>query len=280
MMEIGKKHNITLRGKGDKILVFGHGLACDQRIWSRILPYFEEDYRMVLFDYVGSGLSDHGAYDLKRYKTLQGHGEDLKLLIETLDLWDITFVGHSVSAMIGLLAAVDLPERFKSLVMIGPSPRYLNDGDYFGGFEEEEIHGLLRMMEMNFTGWATAHAGVFLNQPNLPAEEEHLRGVFLREDPRLMRQFAEATFFSDHRKDLSRCPVPALILQCAEDSVVPREVGEYLHAHLAGSQLVHLPVTGHYPHLVAPEQTAAVIRQYLKHVELSTGEEKKSWIFD
>lgn len=263
MQPIKYRNNVTILGKGKQTIVFGHGLGCDQTIWKYITPPFEEKYQIVLFDYVGSGNSDLSAYESDRYKDLNGYAMDLLEIIEALALKDVIFIGHSVSSMIGTLASIQQPEVFKCLIMIAPSPRYINDINYIGGFNEEDVKELLTMMEMNFVGWASVTAPLAMNNPQNPKLGQDLQSRFCSGDPIITREFAQATFLSDHRNDLSQISVPTLIIQCSEDSMVPKEVGEYLHQHIQNSTLLLTEAKGHYPQLSDPTETVAIIQNYL-----------------
>lgn len=262
--EIRERNHINVFGKGSKTIVMAHGFGCEQGMWQYMAPAFEEEYQLVLFDYVGSGRSDLSAYDPDKYSQLHGYAEDVIDVIEALGLKDVIFVGHSVSSMIGMLASLKRPELFDAIVMIGPSPCYLNKEDgYKGGFEESDIRDLLDMMEMNFTGWASYMAPMAMEQPKETKEVQDLEQTFVSNDPRIARQFAEVTFLSDYRETLHEAKVKTLILQCAHDSIVPVEVGEYLHQAMENSELHVLDAKGHYPHISQPEQTAAIIKDYL-----------------
>ncbi|UQZ34066.1 alpha/beta hydrolase [Paenibacillus sp. PK3_47] len=264
MNDVRARNKVKVIGEGAQTIVFAHGFGCDQSMWQFITPYFEQKYRLVLFDYVGSGNSDLSAYSVEKYGTFRGYVQDLLDVIELLQLTDIIFVGHSVSSMIGMLASIERPELFGKMVMIGPSPRYLNDSDgYFGGFERSDITELLEMMEMNFSGWASFMAPLAMNNPHLPELTQDLERSFIAADPVITREFAEVTFLSDHRKSLAEAAVPTLILQCSDDSIVPLQVGEYLHKNLKNSELRLMQAKGHYPHISHPEETAALINEYL-----------------
>lgn len=264
MQEILKRNNVNIIGKGEKTIVFGHGLACDQKIWDTILPYFEEDYQIVLYDYVGSGDSDFSAFDTERYSTMHGYAKDLLEILEAIDVGEVIFVGHSVSAMIGILASIEKPEYFENLILIGSSPRYLNEHpNYHGGYDESDIEELITMMEMNFSGWATLAAANFMNNPDRPLLTEQLIEVYNEEDPAMMKSFAEVVFLSDHRQDLPEVTIPSLIMQCSEDSIVPLESAEYLHKHLKNSKLIVMEATGHYPQISYPEETVNTILEYI-----------------
>jgi sigma-B regulation protein RsbQ len=246
-------------------MLFAHGFGCDQNMWRFLVPAFEDDYRIVLFDYVGSGKSDLAAYDPERYASLDGYAQDVLDVCHALDLRDVVFVGHSVSAMVGVLAANREPERFARLVLIGPSPRYVNEPpDYVGGFDRADIEGLLEMMDRNFVGWANFLAPAIMGRPDQPALGAELTESFCSTDPVIARRFAEATFFADNRADLPHVRVPALVLQCADDIVAPTAVGEYVHRRMPGSTLRHMRATGHCPHMSAPDETIALIREYLE----------------
>ncbi|MED4534672.1 alpha/beta hydrolase [Metabacillus fastidiosus] len=264
MNNIFVRNNVKVIGEGEKVIIFGHGFGCDQNMWRFITPHFEKEFRLVLFDYVGSGKSDLTAYNREKYSNLHGYKTDLLEIIEVLNVEKVIFIGHSVSSMIGMLASIERPECFESLIMIGPSPRYLNDENgYSGGFDKKDVIELLNMMEMNFVGWASYLAPVAMNNPDRPMLSQELEASFCSTDPVITRQFAEATFFSDHRGDLLKATVPSLILQCAEDSIVPVETGEYLHRHLKNSTFRMMEAKGHYPHLSHPEETIRFIKEYL-----------------
>jgi sigma-B regulation protein RsbQ len=234
-------------------------------MWRFVTPAFEDDYRIVLFDYVGSGKSDLRAYDPARYASLDGYAQDVLDVCHALDLRDVIFVGHSVSSMVGVLAANREPERFSRLVLVGPSPRYINDPpDYVGGFERADIDALLETMEKNYIGWAHFLAPAIMKNPDRPELSRELEASFCSTDPVIARRFAEATFFADNRGDLVAVRVPSLIMQCSEDMIAPLEVGDYLQLTLPGSTLRVLRATGHCPHMSHPEETIEVIREYLR----------------
>ncbi|TBL70444.1 alpha/beta fold hydrolase [Paenibacillus thalictri] len=258
------RNHVKIIGQGERTMILAHGFGCDQNMWRFIVPFFENQFRIVLFDYVGSGRSVLSAYRNERYNTLHGYVEDVLEICEALNIKQAVFVGHSVSSMIGLLASIRKPEYFERLVMIGPSPCYLNDlPNYYGGFEKNDIVALLDMMEMNFVGWASYLAPIVMHNADRQELAQELEESFCATDPNITRRFAEVTFFSDHRADLGQALVPALILQCSEDSIAPREVGEYLHRHLGNSTIQFMQAKGHYPHLSHPEETTQFIKQYL-----------------
>jgi sigma-B regulation protein RsbQ len=244
--------------------MFAHGFGCDQNMWRMVWPEFSDEYRIVLFDHMGSGRSDVRSYDEQRYSSLKGYAEDVLAICAELDLRDVVFVGHSVSAMIGVLAAGDDPDRFARLVLVGPSPRYIDDAGYLGGFSQPDVEELLDSLASNYLGWSSAMAPVIMGNPERPELGEELTNSFCRTDPEIARQFARVTFLSDNREDLARVRTPSLVLQCREDVIAPRSVGEYVHARLANSRLVVLNATGHCPNLSAPEETAAAIRAFLE----------------
>ena len=258
-----KRNHVNVIGKGTQPMMFAHGFGCDQNMWRFITPAFEDDYRIILFDYVGSGKSDLSAYDAARYATLDGYAADVLDICAALDLHDVVFVGHSVSSMIGVLAANREPERFRELVMIGPSPRYINDTGYVGGFEREDISGLLDLMDKNYIGWANFLAPVIMKNAERPELAAELEESFCSTDPKIARRFAEATFFADNRADLPNVRVPSLIMQCAEDAIAPPEVGAYLAGVTPKSTLRLMRATGHCPHISHPEETIEAIRSYL-----------------
>lgn len=261
--DVIKRNNVKISGRGTQPMLFAHGFGCDQNMWRFITPEFENDYRVILLDYVGSGQSDVASYDAKRYATLEGYAQDVLDVIRVLDLRDIIFVGHSVSSMIGILAANEEPDRFSDLILIGPSPRYINDENYVGGFERKDIEGLFEMMDRNFIGWANFMAPAIIKNAERPELGKELTDSFCSTDPVIARRFAEATFLADNRSDLAGVSVPSLILQCSDDMVAPRQVGEYVSAQLPMSTLRVMKATGHCPHMSHPEETIALIREYL-----------------
>lgn len=245
-------------------MVFAHGFGCDQQMWRYVAPAFEADYQVVLFDHIGCGKSDIKAYDAQRHATITGYATDVAELLEAADLRDVVFVGHSVSAMIGVLASLAIPQRISRLVLIGPSPRYMNDPPhYVGGFERSDIDGLLDMMESNLLGWANFLAPAVMGVANPTELTDELKGSFCASDPYITRRFAMATFLGDNRADLPKVTVPSLIVQCADDAIAPRTVGEYVHAHLPGSVLEVLDMAGHCPHMTHPQLTIDAMRRYL-----------------
>ncbi len=244
-------------------MLFAHGFGCDQQMWRLITPAFEDDHRIVLFDHVGAGGSDQSAYDRERYGSLGGYAEDVLEICRELGLERVIFVGHSVSAMVGVLAAIEEPERFDKLVLVGPSPRYLDDGDYVGGFSRPDIEELLDSLDSNYLGWSSVMAPVIMGNADRPELGEELTNSFCRADPEIAGHFARVTFLSDNRADLAKVRTPTLILQCSEDAIAPRAVGEYVHREMAGSRLLVMNATGHCPNLSAPAETIGAIKAFL-----------------
>ncbi len=243
-------------------MLFAHGFGCDQTMWRAVAPGFAADHRVVTFDHVGAGGSDPSAYDPQRYASLHGYAGDLVDVVRELDLTDVVLVGHSVSAMIGVLAVQAAPERFGALVMIGPSPRYVDDGDYTGGFSRADVAALLDSLDSNPAQWSASLAPVVAG-PDHPEVAAELAASFCRTDPRIARDFARVTFLSDNRADLASVRLPTLVLQCRDDVIAPEAVGRYVHRHVPGSVFTRLATTGHCPHLSAPEETTAAIRAFL-----------------
>ena len=260
-----RRNNVTFHGVADgPPMLFAHGFGCDQNMWRYVWPAFADRYRVVLFDHVGAGGSDASAFDPQRYASLEGYAGDVLAICEELDLRDVVFVGHSVSAMIGVVAAAARPEVFARLVLITPSPRYLDDEGYVGGFSREDIEGLLESLESNYLGWSSAMAPVIMGNDDRPELGEELTNSFCRADPAIAASFARTTFLSDNRADLARVTTPSLVVQCSDDAIAPQAVGEYVHAQLAGSTFTQLQATGHCPNLSAPEETVAAIEAYLR----------------
>ncbi|KFE63575.1 alpha/beta fold hydrolase [Hyalangium minutum] len=258
-----KRNNVRVLGNGKQPIVFAHGYGCDQAMWRFITPAFRENYQLILFDHVGAGQSDLSAYSRSKYGSLRGYAEDVLEICRELDLKDTLFVGHSVSSMIGVLAGIAEPARFSKLVLIGPSPCYINDGDYVGGFNRPDIEGLLESLESNYLGWSSSMAPAIMGNPDRPELGAELTNSFCRTNPEIAKHFARVTFLSDNRNDLPKLKVPSLILQCSDDLIAPEAVGRYLHQHLGDSELRVLKATGHCPHLSAPEETIEAMRAYL-----------------
>jgi sigma-B regulation protein RsbQ len=263
-MDVVARNKVVVKGpESGQAMLFAHGFGCDQNMWRFVTPAFEAEYRIVLFDLVGAGGSDLSAYDRDRYGSLDGYAADILEICRELDLRDVIFVGHSVSAMIGVLAAIEEPDRFDRLVLVGPSPRYVDDEGYIGGFSREDIDELLDSLDSNYLGWSSAMAPVIVGNPDRPELGEELTNSFCRTDPEIAGHFARVTFLADNRTDLPAVRTPTLILQCSHDAIAPEAVGDYVHRQISGSELVKLAATGHCPNLSAPEETVAAIRAFL-----------------
>jgi sigma-B regulation protein RsbQ len=259
-----RRNNVVVHGRADgQPMLFAHGYGCDQQMWRHVWPAFAERHRIVLFDHLGYGGSDHGAYDPQRYSSLDAYAADVLEIVRELDLRDVVFVGHSVSAMIGVLAAKAEPERFARLVLVGPSPRYIDEQGYVGGFSREDVDGLLESLESNYLGWSAQMAPVIMGNGDRPELGEELTNSFCRADPEMAAQFARVTFLSDNRSDLADVPTPTLVLQCAQDAIAPEAVGSYVQRNMPHAELVQLAATGHCPNLSAPEETVAAIEAFL-----------------
>jgi len=259
-----RRNNVRILGRGSRTMVFAHGFGCDQNMWRFMVPAFEQDYRIVLFDFVGHGKSDASAFDRSRYETLHGYADDVLAICEGLGISDGVFVGHSVSAMIGILAAKKEPTRFESLVLIGPSPCYVNQEGYRGGFAREDIEDLLEFLDSNHLGWSSQMGPVIMGNPERPELATELTNSFCRTDPEIAKHFARVTFLSDNRQDLTDVPGRCLILQCSNDPIAGEAVGRFVHEHLPGSEFVQLEAAGHCPHLSAPQETIAAIKPFLE----------------
>jgi sigma-B regulation protein RsbQ len=266
MSKVQLRNNVRLAGNGPATMVFAHGFGCDQTMWRFLMPAYHDRFRTVSFDLVGSGGSDLSAYDRSKYGTLQGYADDLVEIVDEFATGPVVFVGHSVSTMIGLLATIAAPEKFVAQVMVGPSPCYIDDGDYVGGFSREDIDELLDTMDANYLGWSSSLAPAIMGVPDRPELRTELTDSFCRNDPGIARHFARVTFLSDHRADVSRSTVPALILQCSDDLVAPRAVGDFLHRHLPHSVLHIIENVGHCPHMSAPTASSRAIDDFLAHV--------------
>lgn len=264
-MSVSARHNVKLGGEGSRAMMFAHGFGCDQHMWRYVAPAFEDRFNVILFDHIGAGGSDQAAYDHQKHGSLDGYADDVIELAEELGVRDGVFVGHSVSAMIGLLAARKSPHLFSDLVMVGPSPRYIDDeaAGYVGGFSEAQIHELLDFLDSNHMGWSQAMAPVIMGNIERPGLADELTNSFCRTDPEIAKRFARATFLSDNRSDLEGFEARTLILQCADDVIAPQCVGEYVHRALPNSELVLMAATGHCPNLSAPEETIAAIRSFV-----------------
>lgn len=262
-MNIHKRNNITVTGKGDQVIFFAHGFGCDQNMWRYVAPAFQDKYTTVLFDHVGAGNSDLSAYSFSKYDQLEGYAEDIVEIARELRISKAIYVGHSVSALMGIIAAEMAPELFDKLVLVAPSPSYINDNDYIGGFERSEIDELLESMNDNHLGWSATMAPVIMGNPDREELGQELTNSFCKTDPEIAKHFAKTTFLSDKRNILRDSGIPVLILQCSHDVIAPVEVGHYMHEQMQGSKLVIMKATGHCPNLSAPEETIAAITDFL-----------------
>ena len=261
-MSVATRNNVRVSGSGPTMM-FAHGFGCDQNMWRLLAPRYASRFRTITFDQVGSGQSDLGAYDPKKYGTLDGYASDILEIVDEFADGPVLFVGHSVGAMVGALASIKSPERFAGHLMVGPSPCYINDGDYVGGFSREDIDGLLQMLESNYLGWSSTMAPAIMGAPDQPELGVELTNSFCRTDPEIAKQFARVTFLSDNRKDLHRLTTPTLIIQSEEDIIAPLAVGEYLHDTLPNSMLRVVENVGHCPHLSAPSASAEAMDEFL-----------------
>ena len=262
-MSVLSRNNVVEKGNGTRPMIFAHGFGCDQNMWRFVTPSFEPDYRVILFDHVGAGRSDISSYDARKYGSLGGYADDLLEICQELGLDDVIFVGHSVSAMIGMLANLEEPSRFGAQLMIGPSPCYINDDTYVGGFTRADIDSLLGTLESNYLGWSSNMAPAIMGAPDQPELGQELTNSFCRTDPEIAKQFARVTFLSDTRAQLRQLTTPTLIVQCNEDIIAPIAVGEYLHREMPNSTLSIIENVGHCPHLSAPSNSAAAIDAFL-----------------
>ncbi|SNS99335.1 sigma-B regulation protein RsbQ [Granulicella rosea] len=258
-----QRNNVKISGNGSRAIMFAHGYGCDQAMWRAVAPNFEKDYKVILFDYVGAGHSDPTAFNRTHYSTLRGYALDVIEIIEELKLEKVNFVGHSVSSMIGALAAIERPELFENLVMIGPSPSYINDGDYVGGFERSDIEDLLEMLDNNHSGWSAMMAPIIMGNPDRPELADELEASFCSTDPIHAQHFARVTFLSDNRVDLLKLRARTLILQCDKDAIAPVAVGQYVQGCIPHSELIVMDATGHCPHLSAPGVVTEAIHNFL-----------------
>ncbi|USQ97499.1 alpha/beta fold hydrolase [Caulobacter sp. RL271] len=259
-MDVLRRNNVTLHGEGEQTLLFAHGLGCDQTMWRLVAPHFDGT-RVVLFDHIGAGGSDASAYDPEKYAGLGGYADDVLEICETLNLRNVVFVGHSVSAMIGVLAAARRPDLFAGLVLIGASPRFANDGDYVGGFDMRDLEELLDLLEKNQLDWSAAIAPAVVDDA---AWQSEWRESVCRVDPVIAGDFARATFLSDHRADCGQVTTPTLLIECSDDTLAPAQVGAFVQAAIGGSRRVILKATGHSPHLTSPAAVVAAMRDFLE----------------
>lgn len=261
---IDKAFNIQVLGNGSQPMLFAHGYGCDQNMWRFMYPYFEDQYKIILFDYIGAGNSDISAYSNDKYNSLQAYADDVISICEHLSLKDVIFVGHSVSSMIGMLASIKVPTLFSKLILIGPSPCYINEKDYVGGFERTSIDDLLETLDINYLGWSHTMAPAIMGNEDRPQLGKELINSFCKTDPEIAKNFARVTFLSDNREDLEKVTTPCLILQCSRDVIAPVEVGHYVSKSVKNGTLKILNATGHCPNLSAPEETATAILDFLE----------------
>ena len=264
-MNVRLRNNIQIIGTGSTTIVFAHGFGCDQNMWRYLIPSFKDRFKIVLFDLVGSGKSDLSAYDFRKYESLHGYAEDLIEIIDDVTDQPIIFVGHSVSATIGLIASAGSPEKFKCQIMIGPSPCYVNDGDYIGGFSRADVEELCDTIDSNYLGWSSTMAPAIMGSPEQSELSVELTNSFCRTDPEIAKHFARVTFLSDHRDALAKSTTPTLILQCSDDFIAPRTVGEYMQKAMSDAELCIIDNVGHCPHLSSPEASTHAIENYLKN---------------
>lgn len=261
-MTVARRNNVVVSGRpGAPVVVLAHGFGCDQNMWRLVAPLLELDFTVVRFDHVGAGRSDPSAWDAQRYHRMDAYAEDVTQVCRSLELGPVIFVGHSVAASMGVLAAAAAPELFAGLVLLTPSPCFLDDPatGYRGGFSAADIDELLESLDANYLSWSGAMAPVIMGNPDRPELAGELRDQFCRTDPAIASVFARVTFLADNRDDLAAVTVPTLVAQCAVDAIAPPEVGAFVHERIRGSTLVTLSATGHCPQLAAPEETAAAI---------------------
>ncbi len=258
------RNNVKIFGEGEEVLLFVHGYGCDQSMWRFITPSFEKNYKLILLDLVGSGKSDESKYSFKKYDSLEGYSDDIIEICESLDLHNINFIGHSVSAMIGVLASIKKPSIFKNLILIGPSPCYINDDTgYEGGFSRKDIDELVETLDTNYLGWSSAMAPIIMDNPDRPELAEELEQSFCQNNPDIAKHFAKVTFLGDNRNDLKNVTVKTLVLQSSVDAIAGINVGEYVQENIVNSELVILDTIGHCPHLSAPKETIFALKTYL-----------------
>lgn len=258
-----KRNNVRVFGKGEKPIIFVHGFGCDQEMWRFVIPDFEEDYKVILLDLVGSGNSEIKAYNSEKYRGLGGHARDIIEICEELELKKSILVGHSVSSMIGVLAAVSRPDLFERLILLTPSPRYINEENYKGGFDKKDIDELVETLENNFLGWSSFITPIIIGNPEKEEFSNELKNSFCSMDPEIAKHFAKVTFLGDNRKDLKKVQAPTLVIQCNPDTIAPVEVGRYVQEMIPNSKYVELDSPGHCPHLTSPRLVINAIKMYL-----------------
>ncbi|MCW7536690.1 alpha/beta hydrolase [Aquabacterium sp. A7-Y] len=266
-MSVQQRNNVRVSGSGPATVVMAHGFGCDQNMWRFIAPGLEKRFRTILFDLVGSGQSDLSAYCRTKYGSLEGYADDVLEIVDEFGAGPIIFVGHSVSAMIGLLADLKAPGRFMAQIMVGPSPCYINVDDYVGGFTRADIESLLETLESNYLGWSSNMAPAIMGAPHKPELGEELTNSFCRTDPEIAKHFARVTFMSDNRADLPKLLTPTLILQCSDDLIAPLCVGEYMHRMIPNSTLKIIENVGHCPHLSEPSASSEAMNDFLRSLQ-------------
>ncbi|WP_299825739.1 alpha/beta hydrolase [uncultured Pontibacter sp.] len=263
MTDVIKRNNVRVIGEGDQAIIFAHGFGCSQNVWRHLVSAYQSKFKLILFDFVGAGQSDLNAYDPVKYSSLDGYTKDVLEILETLNIKNVLYIGHSVSSMIGVKAAIAQPSYFSKLIFVSPSPCYINDEEYIGGLDKEDLANLLELMDSNYLGWSSFLAPQVMGNPDRPALGEELVENFCATDPDIAKEFARVTFLSDSRDDLERLLTESLTLQCSEDILAPLEVGYYLEKKAKGNTLKLLKATGHCPHLSAPEEVIAAINAYI-----------------
>ncbi len=266
IQDVIKRNNVTVHGEGTQVMLMAHGYGCDKNMWRFITPAFSSKYKIVLFDHVGSGKSDISAYDYEKYASLQGYADDIIEICESLNLKNVIFIGHSVASMMGLLAANKAPHLFDTLIMVCPSPRYINDEIYHGGFDEADINELLESLDSNYLGWSSAITPVIMGNADKPELREELANSFCQNNPEIAKHFANVTFLGDHRKDLSKLTTRTLVLQCTSDVIAPGAVGKYVNEHIQNSTIAFMAATGHCPHMSAPDETVELVTKFLANI--------------
>jgi sigma-B regulation protein RsbQ len=266
IQDVIKRNNVTIHGEGTQVMLMAPGYGCDQNMWRFIIPAFSSNYKIVLFDHVGCGKSDISAYDNKKYASLQGYADDIIEICESLNLKNVIFIGHSVATMMGLLAAIKAPHLFDTLIMVCPSPRYINDENYYGGFDEADIHELLESLDSNYLGWSSAITPVIMGNADKPELSEELANSFCKNNPEIAKQFANVTFLGDNRHDLSKLKTRTLILQCSSDVIAPDSIGKYVHEQVQNSTIFFMEATGHCPHMSAPKETIELVTKFLANI--------------
>jgi len=262
-MSVQTRNNVKSSGSGPLTMVFAHGFGCDQNMWRWIEPSFSSGYQTILFDLVGCGKSDISAYDVDKYSTLDGYASDVIDVIDHFANGPVVFIGHSVSAMIGAIAANRRPGLVSAHVMIGPSPSYINEGTYPGGFSRDDIDSLLTTLENNYLGWSSAMAPVIMGSPDQPELAIELTNSFCQTDPEIAKRFARVTFLSDNREDVAKLSAPVLILQSTDDFIAPVPVGEYLAEVVPVNRLEIINNSGHCLHLSQPQACIASIQRFI-----------------